>query len=61
MSITSTNNEQRPAHKKLFTITLKLGEEENSAEGTSIKKALHFAASKALKSTAYTKPLPKAS
>uniref|UniRef100_A0A1B6FUP6 DRBM domain-containing protein n=2 Tax=Cuerna arida TaxID=1464854 RepID=A0A1B6FUP6_9HEMI len=54
-------SEQGPAHKKLFTVTLKLGEEEYSAEGASIKKAQHLAASDALKSTAYKHPPPKAS
>lgn len=52
-------SEQGPAHKKLFTVTLKLGEEEYSAEGASIKKAQHLAASDALKSTAYKHPPPK--
>ncbi|XP_054267450.1 double-stranded RNA-binding protein Staufen homolog 2-like isoform X2 [Macrosteles quadrilineatus] len=54
-------SEQGPAHKKLFTVTLKLGEEEYSAEGASIKKAQHLAASDALKATGYKHPPPKAS
>ncbi|XP_063219361.1 double-stranded RNA-binding protein Staufen homolog 2 [Bacillus rossius redtenbacheri] len=52
-------NEQGPAHKKRFTVTLKLGEEEYSAEGASIKKAQHSAASEALEHTKYKHPPPK--
>ncbi|GFG32532.1 hypothetical protein Cfor_01178, partial [Coptotermes formosanus] len=52
-------NEQGPAHKKRFTVTLKLGDEEYSAEGASIKKAQHSAASEALKHTIYKHPPPK--
>lgn len=54
-------NEEGPAHKKCFTVTLKLGDEEYSAEGASIKKAQHSAASKALQKTEYKHPPPKAS
>ncbi|XP_067010625.2 double-stranded RNA-binding protein Staufen homolog 2 isoform X2 [Anabrus simplex] len=54
-------NEQGPAHKKRFTVTLKLGEEEYSAEGASIKKAQHSAASEALQHTQYKHPPPKSS
>lgn len=52
-------NEQGPAHKKRFTVTLKLGDEEYSAEGASIKKAQHSAANEALKHTIYKHPPPK--
>nr|CAD7461612.1 unnamed protein product [Timema tahoe] len=52
-------NEQGPAHKKRFTVTLKLGEEEYSAEGASIKKAQHSAANEALQHTQYKHPPPK--
>lgn len=52
-------NEQGPAHKKRFTVTLKLGEEEYVAEGLSIKKAQHSAATEALSKTWYRQPPPK--
>lgn len=52
-------NEQGPAHKKRFTVTLKLGEEEYVAEGPSIKKAQHSAATEALSKTWYRQPPPK--
>lgn len=52
-------NEQGPAHKKRFTVTLKLGEEEYVAEGPSIKKAQHSAATEALTKTWYQRPPPK--
>ncbi|KAJ8684218.1 hypothetical protein QAD02_020010 [Eretmocerus hayati] len=52
-------NEQGPAHKKRFTVKLMLGEEEYVAEGPSIKKAQHSAASDALAKTWYRKPPPK--
>lgn len=52
-------NEQGPAHKKKFTVTLKLGDEEFVAEGPSIKKAQHSAATKALEDTWYRHPPPK--
>ncbi|XP_032689365.1 double-stranded RNA-binding protein Staufen homolog 2 [Odontomachus brunneus] len=52
-------NEQGPAHKKRFTVTLKLGEEEYIAEGPSIKKAQHSAATEALTKTWYRQPPPK--
>lgn len=54
-------SEQGPAHKKRFTVTLKLGDEEYTAEGASIKKAQHMAAAEALKATSYEHPPPKAS
>ncbi|XP_066602861.1 double-stranded RNA-binding protein Staufen homolog 2 isoform X2 [Prorops nasuta] len=52
-------NEQGPAHMKRFTVTLKLGEEEYVAEGPSIKKAQHSAATEALTKTWYHVPPPK--
>ncbi|KAK0172168.1 hypothetical protein PV328_005517 [Microctonus aethiopoides] len=52
-------NEQGPAHKKRFTVTLKLGEEEYVADGPSIKKAQHSAATEALTKTLYVQPPPK--
>ncbi|CAG9759553.1 unnamed protein product [Ceutorhynchus assimilis] len=51
--------EQGPAHKKVFTVTLKLGKEEYEAEGPSIKKAQHSAAAKALTKTEFKHPPPK--
>lgn len=51
--------EQGPAHKKIFTVTLKLGKEEYDAEGPSIKKAQHSAAAKALTKTEFKHPPPK--
>lgn len=52
-------SETGPAHKKRFTVTLKLGDEEYTAEGPSIKKAQHSAAADALASTRYEHPPPK--
>ncbi|CAK9817539.1 Double-stranded RNA-binding protein Staufen homolog [Anthophora plagiata] len=52
-------NEQGPAHKKRFTVTLKLGDEEYVAEGPAIKKAQHSAANEALTKTWYRRPPPK--
>ncbi|KAJ1526837.1 hypothetical protein ONE63_008401 [Megalurothrips usitatus] len=52
-------NEQGPAHRKQFTVTLKLGDEEYTAEGASIKKAQHQAASIALSKTNYKHPPSK--
>nr|XP_050861386.1 double-stranded RNA-binding protein Staufen homolog 2 isoform X3 [Vespula vulgaris] len=52
-------NEEGPAHKKRFTVTLKLGEEEYVADGPSIKKAQHSAAAEALRKTWYRQPPPK--
>lgn len=54
-------SEDGPPHKKKFTVTLKLGNEEYTAEGASIKKAQHAAAGIALKSTTYKHPPPKSS
>ncbi|XP_030369928.1 maternal effect protein staufen [Scaptodrosophila lebanonensis] len=51
--------ERGPAHCKTFTVTLKLGEEEYSADGFKIKKAQHLAASKAIEETTYKHPPPK--
>nr|CAI5853229.1 unnamed protein product [Callosobruchus analis] len=51
--------EQGPAHKKIFTVTLKLGNEEYEAEGPSIKKAQHSAAAQALAKTEFKHPPPK--
>lgn len=51
--------EQGPAHKKVFTVTLKLGNEEYEAEGASIKKAQHSAAALALEKTLLRRPPPK--
>lgn len=48
--------EQGPAHKKRFTVILKLGDEEYAAEGLSIKKAQHAAAKDAILKTAYNHP-----
>ncbi|XP_055916281.1 maternal effect protein staufen [Eupeodes corollae] len=53
-------SENGPAHCKRFTVTLKLGDEEYSAEGYKIKKAQHTAAAEAIKKTKYKHPLPKA-
>lgn len=54
------DDEQGPAHKKTFFVTLKLGDNETYVEnGPSIKKAQHAAASMALEKTAYTHPPPK--
>lgn len=52
-------DEQGPAHKKIFYVKLKLGDEEYSASGESIKKAQHAAAGIALKETKYKHPPPK--
>jgi len=52
-------DEQGPAHKKTFYVKLKLGEEEYSASGESIKKAQHAAAAIALVATKYQHPPPK--
>ncbi|ESP03356.1 hypothetical protein LOTGIDRAFT_82984, partial [Lottia gigantea] len=52
-------DEEGPAHQKLFYVKLKLGEEEYSASGQSIKKAQHAVASLSLEKTAFPKPPPK--
>lgn len=51
--------ETGPAHKKIFTVTLKLDNEEYEAEGPSIKKAQHSAAAQALSKTQLKHPPPK--
>ncbi|XP_063307391.1 double-stranded RNA-binding protein Staufen homolog 2 isoform X5 [Pelobates fuscus] len=48
--------ERGPAHSKLFTVQLMLGEQTWQAESTSIKKAQHAAASLALSETTLPKP-----
>ncbi|CAG5036356.1 unnamed protein product [Parnassius apollo] len=54
-------SETGPAHKKVFTVTLRLGDtEEYTAEGSSIKRAQHAAASAALSGTAFPPPPPRA-
>ncbi|XP_068626419.1 double-stranded RNA-binding protein Staufen homolog 2 isoform X2 [Battus philenor] len=54
-------SETGPAHKKVFTVTLRLGDtEEYTAEGSSIKRAQHAAASAALGGTAFPPPPPRA-
>lgn len=53
-------NEQGPAHQRRFTVTLTLGKEEYTAEGGSIKKAQHAAASEAIQKTKYRHPPMKA-
>ncbi|XP_067146660.1 double-stranded RNA-binding protein Staufen homolog 2 isoform X2 [Apteryx mantelli] len=52
-------NERGPAHAKMFTVQLTLGEQMWEAEGSSIKKAQHAAASKALNETTLPKPTPR--
>ncbi|XP_064652395.1 double-stranded RNA-binding protein Staufen homolog 2-like isoform X2 [Lineus longissimus] len=52
-------DEQGPAHKKIFFVKLKLGEEEYSAKGPSIKKAQHSAAGIALEKTQFKHPPPR--
>ncbi|XP_076349765.1 double-stranded RNA-binding protein Staufen isoform X9 [Tachypleus tridentatus] len=48
-----------PAHKKNFTVVLKLDNEEYTATGPSIKKAQHAAAAVALDKTSLKHPPPK--
>jgi len=52
-------DEQGPAHKKVFFVKLKLGDEDYPANGPSIKKAQHAAAAIALEATQYKHPPPK--
>ncbi|KAI1889068.1 hypothetical protein AGOR_G00175250 [Albula goreensis] len=52
-------NERGPAHAKIFTVQLSLGEQVWEAEGTSIKKAQHSTASKALIETSLPRPSPR--
>ncbi|XP_044257055.1 double-stranded RNA-binding protein Staufen homolog 2-like isoform X3 [Tribolium madens] len=51
--------ESGPAHKKVFTVTLKLGNEEYKSEGPSIKKAQHSAAAQSLAKTEFKHPPSK--
>lgn len=53
-------DERGPPHKKIFTVTLQLGEENYTAEGASIKKAQHLAAAEAMRNTKYPQPVEKA-
>ncbi|XP_068450898.1 double-stranded RNA-binding protein Staufen homolog 1 isoform X1 [Clinocottus analis] len=48
--------EQGPAHSKIFSVGLTLGDQHWEAEGTSIKKAQHSAAESALTETTLPKP-----
>ncbi|XP_067836563.1 double-stranded RNA-binding protein Staufen homolog 2 isoform X2 [Heptranchias perlo] len=52
-------NERGPAHAKIFTVQLTLGDQTWEAEGSSIKKAQHAAAAKALSETTLPKPSPR--
>ncbi|XP_060678764.1 double-stranded RNA-binding protein Staufen homolog 2 isoform X1 [Hemiscyllium ocellatum] len=52
-------NERGPAHAKIFTVQLTLGDQSWEAEGSSIKKAQHAAAAKALSETNLPKPCPR--
>jgi len=53
-------DESGPAHKKTFTVCLKIGDkEEYVASGPSIKKAQHAAAAIALEKTQFKHPSPK--
>lgn len=53
-------DESGPAHKKTFTVCLKLGDcEEYIASGPSIKKAQHAAAAIAMEKTQLKHPPPK--
>ncbi|KAJ8401462.1 hypothetical protein AAFF_G00383810 [Aldrovandia affinis] len=52
-------NERGPAHAKIFTVQLALGEQTWEAEGTSIKKAQHSTAFKALTETNLPRPSPR--
>lgn len=52
-------NEKGPAHQKRFTIALQLDNEEYIADGTSIKRAQHAAAAKALSNTKFRQPAVK--
>ncbi|XP_067888138.1 double-stranded RNA-binding protein Staufen homolog 2 isoform X4 [Heterodontus francisci] len=52
-------NERGPAHAKIFTVQLTLGDQTWEAEGSSIKKAQHAAAAKALGETTLPKPCPR--
>ncbi|KAK7916571.1 hypothetical protein WMY93_012332 [Mugilogobius chulae] len=49
-------SEEGPAHSKIFSVRLTLGDQHWEAEGTSIKKAQHSAAATALSETTLPKP-----
>ncbi|XP_077430187.1 double-stranded RNA-binding protein Staufen homolog 1 isoform X2 [Vanacampus margaritifer] len=49
-------SEQGPAHSKIFSVRLTLGDQHWDADGTSIKKAQHSAATSALAETLLPKP-----
>ena len=49
-------DENGPAHNKTFFVKLKLGDEEYSAKGPSIKKAQHAAAEIALQHSKHKRP-----
>uniref|UniRef100_A0A671NDM6 Double-stranded RNA-binding protein Staufen homolog 2 n=1 Tax=Sinocyclocheilus anshuiensis TaxID=1608454 RepID=A0A671NDM6_9TELE len=51
-------NEKGPAHAKIFTVQLCLGNQVWESEGSSIKKAQHSAAIKALTESVLPQPLP---
>ncbi|KAG7257857.1 hypothetical protein CRUP_004882 [Coryphaenoides rupestris] len=52
-------NERGPAHAKIFTVQLSLGDQVWEAEGTSIKKAQHTTASRALTESLLPRPAPR--
>ncbi|CAL8311436.1 unnamed protein product [Merluccius merluccius] len=52
-------NERGPAHAKVFTVQLSLGDQVWEAEGTSIKKAQHTTASRALMESVLPRPAPR--
>ncbi|XP_061661400.1 double-stranded RNA-binding protein Staufen homolog 2 isoform X1 [Syngnathoides biaculeatus] len=52
-------SERGPAHAKIFTVQLSLGEQVWEAEGSSIKKAQHSTASKALQESVLPRPMPR--
>lgn len=58
-SLLERAGEDRP--KQMFTVQLTLGDQYWEAEGTSIKKAQHAAAAKALEGTTYPKPTARPS
>ncbi|KAI9552256.1 hypothetical protein GHT06_022618 [Daphnia sinensis] len=51
--------ESGPPHQKMFVVNLKLGDEQYTASGQSIKKAQHAAAELALQKTNFILPEPK--
>uniref|UniRef100_A0A8C5GUI4 Double-stranded RNA-binding protein Staufen homolog 2 n=1 Tax=Gouania willdenowi TaxID=441366 RepID=A0A8C5GUI4_GOUWI len=52
-------NERGPAHAKIFTVQLTLGEQMWESEGSSIKKAQHSTAAKALAESVLPRPAPR--